>query len=536
MARFPAAAAALALLTLLAAGARAVSPPPFTLSDIGTGAAEPANCSMSDGGGSMESEWLEITALLHLNASFQLNCRVPFPYTLSASDFKAPGWIGTCISRSPNAPADCEGDDCNVYIEEWLEFALLNCYGSYPTPGVNFFTNPEPAPGNVALAVTQTCKNYFYGPSEQWDFFYSVTDQWGNKWAMQTTHNNISTEQAFDELLAEVVWPAGWKVEKVPLTETQTQIPYMVGNGCYAMVLKDSEFNSWHLYDYPAGGFSKNNSLLGAMGNTCERLDAQYTLAGMGAALAQRWGAAEPAAAAAAGRSAACRALYHRHNPWNLKVEREDGEELPGVQNLEMSMDEMDEQKKKAEKGLEGAKQAALKMLSARAHSRKELKAKLLERGHELNDVRDALDRLEAVGLQSDAEFAETFARSKWRQSKWGARRIEMELQHRGVPAELASAALRSVFGEDGLDLAQHLEQLEDEQGERLPLAHAGPEQQLLDNARRQWGRMANLSEEARRRRFVAWMQRRGHVWGDIRGLLHTLEKEDSRRKLDGED
>lgn len=40
----------------------------------------------------------------------------------------------------------------------WLEFALLNCYGSYPTPGVNFFTNPEPGPGNVALCVTQTCK------------------------------------------------------------------------------------------------------------------------------------------------------------------------------------------------------------------------------------------------------------------------------------------------------------------------------------------------------------------------------------------
>lgn len=42
------------------------------------------------------------------------------------------------------------------------------------------------------------------------------------------------------------------------------------------------------------------------------------------------------------------------------------------------------------------------------------------------------------------------------------------------MPAELAAAALRSVFGEEGLDLAQHLEQLDDEQGERLPLAHAG--------------------------------------------------------------
>jgi len=35
---------------------------------------------------------------------------------------------------------------------------------------------------------------------------------------------------------------------------------------------------------YPAGGFSKNNTLLGAMGNTCEPLNAQYTLSGMGGA------------------------------------------------------------------------------------------------------------------------------------------------------------------------------------------------------------------------------------------------------------
>ena len=29
----------------------------------------------------------------------------------------------------------------------------------------------------------------------------------------------------------------------------QTQVPFLVGNGCYAMVLKDSMFNSWHLYE-----------------------------------------------------------------------------------------------------------------------------------------------------------------------------------------------------------------------------------------------------------------------------------------------
>lgn len=46
------------------------------------------------------------------------------------------------------------------------------------------------------------------------------------------------------------------------------------------------------------------------------------------------------------------------------------------------------------------------------------------------------------------------------------------ELHHRGVSEELTAAALQHVFG-GGLNVQQHLEQLEDEQ-EPLPLAHAG--------------------------------------------------------------
>jgi hypothetical protein len=59
-----------------------------------------------------------------------------------------------------------------------------------------------------------------------------------------------------------------------------------------------------------------------------------------------------------------------------------------------------------------------------RAHSRKELKQRLVEKGYALEAARRALDRLQEVGLQSDAEFAEVFARSKWRQSKWSAGKI----------------------------------------------------------------------------------------------------------------
>ncbi|KAI3430451.1 hypothetical protein D9Q98_005046 [Chlorella vulgaris] len=247
------------------------------------------------------------------------------------------------------------------------------------------------------------------------------------------------------------------------------------------------------------------------------------------------WAAAAGGGFGAVGRGSlvVSHAMYHKRNPYDFRVVRdEDDAELASLSNLDESIDEVDEQRKKVVRGVEAAKTAALKLLAARSHSRKELKAKLLERGYELDDVRAALDRLESVGLQSDAEFAEVFARSKWRQSKWGSRRIESELHHRGISTELAAAAIRSVFGE-GLDVRQHLERLEDDDSDGQ---RGTPEQVLLEKVRGQWSRMAGLSEEARRRRFVAWMQRRGHQWEDTRHLLRQLEKEEAQRAIDGDE
>ncbi|EFN52512.1 expressed protein [Chlorella variabilis] len=274
---------------------------PWDFADIGTGVPMAANCTPSGSG--MPAQWIEMTDLLNFTQyeadalSSDVPDPLPFPYSLTAADTRAPGWLQTCIARSPTAPEDCQGEECNVYIEEWdiewLEFALLNCFGSYPTPdAVNFFTNPTPPPGNVALTVTQTCKNYYYGPSDEWDFFYSVTDewgnkwalQWGNKWALQTVHSNDTTEAEFDANIGSVVWPEGWVAEKVPLTETVEMVPFAVGNACYALIIKDSNFNSWHLYTYPEGGVTSGDTLFGAIGKGCQCLDAQYTLEGMGGA------------------------------------------------------------------------------------------------------------------------------------------------------------------------------------------------------------------------------------------------------------
>lgn len=118
------------------------------------------------------------------------------------------------------------------------------------------------------------------------------------------------------------------------------------------------------------------------------RLRALRQLAGLGkkaasacessSVLQSAWGAAlgvsAPAPDARRGALAAPRALYHKRNPYDFRVVRDEDDELPGVQNLELSIDEMDEQRKKAERGVDEAKAAALKLLGSRAHSRKEVR------------------------------------------------------------------------------------------------------------------------------------------------------------------
>lgn len=83
-----------------------------------------------------------------------------------------------------------------------------------------------------------------------------------------------------------------------------------------------------------------------------------------------------------------------------------------------------DSSKRFATDSVERIKASALRMLGRRSHSKKELRKKLEERGYDHTDISTALNRLEEVGLQSDREFAMIFARSKWRQSKWGPNKI----------------------------------------------------------------------------------------------------------------
>lgn len=61
----------------------------------------------------------------------------------------------------------------------------------------------------------------------------------------------METDQDWADNIASVVWPQGWTYENVTLTTNMTHPPYLMGDECWSMVLRDSNSNTWHMYQYP---------------------------------------------------------------------------------------------------------------------------------------------------------------------------------------------------------------------------------------------------------------------------------------------
>ncbi|WMC11142.1 regulatory protein RecX [Oceanimonas pelagia] len=82
----------------------------------------------------------------------------------------------------------------------------------------------------------------------------------------------------------------------------------------------------------------------------------------------------------------------------------------------------------------------ALRLLSRRDHSRRELAQKLRQRQFDEDAIRQVLDRLEQQNWLQDARFAQVQVRQQV-YKKHGPLRIRAELQRKGVsPQEVATA------------------------------------------------------------------------------------------------
>jgi regulatory protein len=112
-------------------------------------------------------------------------------------------------------------------------------------------------------------------------------------------------------------------------------------------------------------------------------------------------------------------------------------------------------------------------LLSRREHGRAELCRKLLTREHPRDEVEQALDRLEELGLLDDQRAAQSLARYWATQRRHGPMKLRASLREKGFSASLIERAIESVeldWTEQARDLAasRGLDLGEDKQRQKL--------------------------------------------------------------------
>ena len=86
-----------------------------------------------------------------------------------------------------------------------------------------------------------------------------------------------------------------------------------------------------------------------------------------------------------------------------------------------------------------------LRLLTARARTRAELSGQLAKRGYPDDVTGRVLDRLVAVGLVDDADFAQQWVESRRTHAGRGRRALAAELHAKGVDTDVIAAALAGI-------------------------------------------------------------------------------------------
>jgi regulatory protein len=139
------------------------------------------------------------------------------------------------------------------------------------------------------------------------------------------------------------------------------------------------------------------------------------------------------------------------------------------------------------------AREIALRRLSVRARSRKELTQDLKSRDVPADAAAEVLDRFAEVGLINDAAFAQEWVESRGRRS--GAARLRQELRLKGVAEEDIADAIGG-------------------RGDQTDLTNA------RELATRKAATMKGLDRVVRQRRLTALLARRGYSNAVIRRVI----------------
>lgn len=142
------------------------------------------------------------------------------------------------------------------------------------------------------------------------------------------------------------------------------------------------------------------------------------------------------------------------------------------------------------------AKRRALNMLASRSYSSKNLERRLAEKAG-TEAAQTAVLRMQELGLVNDEDYALRFAQELFSLRGYAPRRIRLELQKRGISAELCALAIEQLDCED-FD-ARALELLS--------------------------ARFGVLKSEADIRRASALLERYGYSFSDIKSAIRALSE-----------
>jgi regulatory protein len=105
----------------------------------------------------------------------------------------------------------------------------------------------------------------------------------------------------------------------------------------------------------------------------------------------------------------------------------------------------------------EQARALCLRLLTARSRTRAELSGQLAKRGYPGDVSATVLDRLAAVGLVDDGDFAEQWVRSRHARAGKSRRALAAELRTKGVDKEVINTALAGIDADAERDRAEEL-------------------------------------------------------------------------------
>lgn len=163
-----------------------------------------------------------------------------------------------------------------------------------------------------------------------------------------------------------------------------------------------------------------------------------------------------------------------------------------------------------SDKREEQAHALCLRLLTARSRTRAELAGQLAKRGYPDDVAGAVLDRLAAVGLVDDAEFADQWVRSRRARAGKGKRALAAELRTKGVDDEVIAAAL------DDIDAGAERERAE----------------QLVESKLRREA-LADADDAKVMRRLVGMLVRRGyHQSMAVAVVSEGLAAERERRRV----